>query len=342
MVTGVSVAVVVLVVAAFAVIWLALNSRIEVPKLTGLSEGVAQVRLAEMGLEAQVTARPFSTLPPGTVIRQVPAPHQRLNKGSVVQLAVSGGTDEFALPDVVGSTSALARSALSDRALTVRIVAQASDQASGTVLSSSPGPGSPVRTGDVIVLTVASGMTGAPDLTSFALQGKIIVVDPVPPPVVGRGDVTLEVGRRLQALLEASGASTQSTRSVIDARAPEPARAKKVADLQSSLVVILEVSKSGPAGKVVSVPSVADPAVLSESRRIASAIAQSLGTPAHPVPVTTVTPGAVMRAANGPVVAIRLGSLTSAADRNDFSNPQWSDRVARQIYRAIGRTLTQP
>ncbi len=104
----------------------------------------------------------------------------------------------------------------------VRVVPQASDQASGTVLSSTPGPGSPVRTGDVVVLTVASGSSGSPDLTPFALQGKLIIVDPVPPPVVGRGDITLEIGRRLQALLEASSASTQSTRSVIDARAPEP------------------------------------------------------------------------------------------------------------------------
>jgi N-acetylmuramoyl-L-alanine amidase len=342
MIVGVSAGAVVLLIAGFAVFWLALNSRIEVPKLTGLPETVAQVRLAELGLEVRVTARPFSTLPEGTVIRQSPAANQRLNKGEIVQLAVSGGTDEFALPDVVGSTSALAKATLSDRALSLRVVSQASDQASGTVLSSSPGPGSPVRTGDVVVLTVASGMAGAPDLTPFALQGKTIVVDPVPPPVVGRGDITLEIGRRLQALLEASSASTQSTRSVADARAPEPARAKTVADLQSSLVVILEVSKTGPAGRIVSVPSTAaEPAALSESRRIASAIAQSLGTAARPVPVTTVAPGAVMRAANGPVISVRLGSLTSAADRNDFSNPQWSDRIARQIYRAIGRSLSQ-
>jgi N-acetylmuramoyl-L-alanine amidase len=341
MVIGVGAATVVLVLAGFAVFWLALNSRIEVPKLVGLSEGVAQVRLAELGLEAQVTARPFSTLPPGTVLRQTPQPNERLNKGQTVQLAVSGGTDEFALPDVVGSTSALAKATLVDRALSIRIVPQASDQASGTVLSSSPGPGSPVRTGDVVVLTVASGQQGAPDLTSYALQGKLIVVDPVPPPVVGRGDITLEIGRRLQALLEASSASTQSTRSVADARSPEPTRAKKVADLQSSLVVVLEVAKSGPGGRVVSVPSVADPAVLSESRRIASAIAQQLGTAANPVPVATVAPGAVMRAANGPVVSVRLGSLGSTADRNDFSNPQWSDKIARQIYRAVGRSLTQ-
>lgn len=341
MVIGASAAVIVMVMAAFAVFWLALNSRVEVPKLTGLSEGVAQVRLAELGLEVQVVARPFSTLPEGTVLKQSPAPNQRLNKGDSVQLSVSGGTDEFALPDVVGSTSALASSTLAERALTVRVVPQASDQASGTVLSTSPGPGSPVRTGDVVVVTVASGRSGAPDLTSFALQGKIVVVDPVPSPVTGKGDVTLEVGRRLQALLEASSASTQSTRSVVDARAPEPTRAKKVADLQSNLVVILEVAKSGPGGIVVSVPAAADAASLAESRRLASLIAQSLGTAASPVPITTVAPGAVMRAANGAVVSIRLGSLSSASDRNDFTNPQWDDRVARQIYRAIGRGLTQ-
>jgi beta-lactam-binding protein with PASTA domain len=341
MTVGVGAATILLLVVGFAVFWLALNSRIQVPKLTGLTEGVAQVRLAELGLQAQVIARPFSTLPEGTVLRQNPAPKQRLNKGEAVQLSVSGGTDEFALPDVVGNTAALAASTMSDRSLTVRIVPQASDQASGTVLSSSPAPGSPVRTGDVVVLTVASGARGAPDLTSFALQGKIVVVDPVPPPIVGRGDVTLEIGRRLQALLEASSASTQSTRSVVDARAPEPTRAKKVGDLQSSLVVIIDVAKSGPSGKIVSVPSTGDPKTLSESRRIASTIAQSLGSASAPVPVTTVTPGAVMRAANGPVVAVRLGSLSSAADRNDFSNPQWADRVARQIYRAIGRSLTQ-
>ncbi len=228
-----------------------------------------------------------------------------------MQLSVSGGTDEFALPDVVGSTIALAQAQLTERALGIRLVPQASDQASGTVLSTSPGPGSPVRTGDVVVLTVASGRAGSPDLTAFNLQGKLIFVDPVPPPVVGRGDITLEIGRRLQALLEASSAATQSTRSVADARAPEPTRAKKVADVQSNLVVILDVSKTGPGGRVVSVPSVADPAVLSESRRIAAAIAQSLGTPSKPVPVTTVTPGDVMRAANGPVVAVRLGSFSS-------------------------------
>ncbi len=81
MVVSVSAAAVLLAIAAFAVFWLALNSRVVVPTLTGVSEGVAQVRLAELGLEARVTARPFSTLPEGTVLRQSPQPEPATQQG---------------------------------------------------------------------------------------------------------------------------------------------------------------------------------------------------------------------------------------------------------------------
>jgi N-acetylmuramoyl-L-alanine amidase len=169
----------------------------------------------------------------------------------------------------------------------------------------------------------------------------MFVIDPVPLKIKTGSDVTLEVARRLQALLEASGASTQSTRSVIDANASEKVRAKRVGDLTADSVIILTAPKTGAPGRLVRIPSAADSAKLTGSRRLATALSTALGNATKPVAITSVTPGAVMRAANGPVAEVHLGNSSVQADATNFRDPNWADATARAIYDALGKLYTQ-
>lgn len=333
---GAAASLIVLALVMFGVFWIAANTQVNVPKLTGQTESIAQVRLAELGLEVKVTERPFSTLPKGVVLDQTPSTGERLRKGEAVRLVVSGGAEEFGLPDVVGTPVTVASSRLGQRGLQTRLVEEGSDQPKGTVLAMSPQPGSPVRTGDVVVLTVARSGPADPGLRSYSMQGRLFVVDPVPSKTKSGSDVTLEVARRLQALLEASGASTQSTRSVVDATAADKVRAKRVGELSSDAVIVLSVTKSGSSPRIIRIPSVADPADLASSRRLASSLSQALGSPAKPVAITSIMPGPVMKAANGAVAEVSLGSLASQSDGANFRDPNWADETARAIYDALG------
>lgn len=321
----------------FGVFWIAANTQVAIPKVVGLAENVAEVRLAKAGLAFKVTQRPFSTLQEGLVLDQTPAEGKRARKGETVELVVSGGAEEFALPDVVGSPSTVAKSRLEQRGLQTRMVEEASDRPKGTVLSTSPQPGSPIRTGDVVLLTVARSGPADPGLKSYSLQGRMFVIDPVPLKARSGSDVTLEITRRLQALLEASGASTQSTRSVIDSNATEKVRAKRVGDLTADSVIILSAPKTGAPGRFIRIPATAEEAKLTASRRLATALSTALSDGSKPVPIASVTPGAVMGAANGPVAEVHLGNTSVQADAANFRDPGWADTTARAIYDALGK-----
>ncbi len=80
-----------------------------VPKLVGLELGVAKSRAATERLEVVVAEKRFSALPADTIIEQSPAAGTTLRRGDTVTVVISAGTEEFAMPDVVGDGLLLAR-----------------------------------------------------------------------------------------------------------------------------------------------------------------------------------------------------------------------------------------
>jgi N-acetylmuramoyl-L-alanine amidase len=313
-------------------------SRVSVPKLVGLKLGVANSRAATQRLKIVVAERRFSVLPADTIIEQSPAAGTSARRGDSVSVVVSAGTEEFAMPDVVGNGLLLARGVLEGKGLELRVETEPSQQASGTVLATNPSPGVMVRTGAIVRVTVASQGTSDSALLPLNMQGVAVTIDPGVVPK-GQTDVTLEVSRRLRSLIEASGGTVLATRSLTDtgAAASEPTRARRAQVGSANVAVGLAVVASGPSGTTALYPLTGPAAIVEPSRTLATGIATSLVSNGLTASASTVATDVVLTATKAPWSRVRLGSLSSAEDMTNFKDPKWADGVARSIYRAIAQ-----
>jgi serine/threonine-protein kinase len=82
------------------------------PNFVGQQIGDAQAAAQQGGFSINQVAAANSTQPPGTIVRQVPAPGTPITSGEVVQVWVSAGPAQVAVPDVTGMTLNQAEAAL--------------------------------------------------------------------------------------------------------------------------------------------------------------------------------------------------------------------------------------
>lgn len=240
------------------------------------------------------------------------------------------------MPDVIGDGLALAQGTLESRGLVVRTEAVPSDLPSDTVLGSTPSPGQPVRTGDIVSLQIAAPGGSGNVLKPFQLEGTVFVIDPTESSFGGT-DVSLEVGRRLRSLLEASGATVVMTRSSTTSAVVDVAtRARAAAEASATAAIGLDVASAGAAGRIVTSPSAGQPSVVGASTRLAQSITTQLSSFAPPAVTRKVAGDDVLGPAGAPWVRIRLGSTVARPDQNSFGDPNWADSVARAIYLSIG------
>lgn len=325
--------------------WYVSGIGIPVPDVTGVQEGVARARLAQAGLEVSTVERRFDVEPEGTVLSQNPRHGARLPRGGTVALVVSGGTEEFRMPDVIGMGINVARAQLEQSGLVVKIEAVDSDQPSDTVLETIPAPGALVRTSDIVRVRIAAEGSASQALLPFALQSSVFVIDPVPAEGTDV-DPALEVSRRLRSLLEASGAQVIVTRSVAESQTPVAARAQKVSQAGGSVTAFigLEIVDESPAGIGLLVPreGVQPDAQVTASVELADALLGNLAELDQSVTEGVLGSDPVVAATSAPAVRIRLGALASREDVAAFRDPSWSDTIARAIYRALGTEFSGP
>ena len=261
-------------------------------------------------------------------------------EGTEVVVALSAGTEDFPMPDVTGWTLEKARTTLRERGLSVDVVTVASDRAQGTVVETFPSPGVSVATGDSVRISVAAGSGTGGVLLPTDLTGKTFMLDPAPMPLPGVVDTSLDVARRLRALLEASGAKVMATREVTDAgdAVSTLSRARRAKETSSTALIGFVVAQTGPGGLAVqSLPATGStrPFYLA-SEVLATALADALRTTAKPVSSSVAVNDLLLTGTGVPAVRLRLGSLGVPDDKLQFSDPQWADDVARAVYRAIG------
>jgi hypothetical protein len=333
-----AIAVGVLAVVIIGLLYASSVSRVAVPKLVGLNLGVANTRAGSERLKVAVAERRFSVLPADTIIEQTPAPGSTLRRGDTITVVVSGGTEEFAMPDVIGNGLLLARGVLEGKGLELRVETEPSEQASDTVLATNPSPGVLVRTGAIVRVTVASqGATGSA-LLPLDMQGVAVTIDPGVVPK-GQTDVTLEVSRRLRSLIEASGGTVLATRSLTDTgtAAAAPQRARRAAAGSANVAVGIEVVATGQSGLAALYPLTGTKAIVEPSRTLATDIATAMVSDGLTASASTTATDPVLAAAKAPWSRVRLGALNSADDVANFRDPTWADGVARAIYRAISQ-----
>ncbi|MDX6199222.1 MAG: eukaryotic-like serine/threonine-protein kinase [Actinomycetota bacterium] len=129
------------------------------PSVLKISQAAAQQKLASDGLKTKVGPAEFSdTVAKGLVLRQDPGPNHRVRKHGTVTLFLSKGADLRAVPNVVGSTVAIAVANLKSAGLVSGDeIDRFSSAAKGLVIATDPPVGTKLRPNSVVKLVVSKG-----------------------------------------------------------------------------------------------------------------------------------------------------------------------------------------
>jgi serine/threonine protein kinase len=140
--------------------------QVTVPSVVNLSSQDARQTLNSVGLRLGTQTAEASDKAPETILSQDPTAGESLEKGQAVNVKVSGGPAQVAVPNVVGmSSSNEAAKALEGSQLELGNVAEtASDQPKGHVLSQSPDQGTTVEVGTEVNITVSAGLVSVPNV----------------------------------------------------------------------------------------------------------------------------------------------------------------------------------
>ena len=143
------------------------TDQVAIPDLQGLTISQATKLLQNTGLLLGDQLPQASTdRPKDTIISQSPARDILVSKGSTVDIVISTGPGQVAVPNVVGMVTVDdARVALTKANLTLGTVTQQSaDAAAGTVISSDPVAGMMVDPGSTVSLVISSGQINVPNV----------------------------------------------------------------------------------------------------------------------------------------------------------------------------------
>ena len=133
------------------------GSSTRVPDVVGRQVTEAVRELGERGYTADVEARANSEGAPGTVLSQAPEAGTELDQGEPVTVLVARGPGRSQVPRVVGLSAARALVRLQAAGLRGRTVKAASRRPKDQVLKQSPAPGTELRKGSEVVLTISRG-----------------------------------------------------------------------------------------------------------------------------------------------------------------------------------------
>src|SRR5262252_3476215 len=134
--------------------------KVAAPNVVGLTQAAASTAITDAGLTVgTVTTQSSTTVPSGSVISQNPTAGTQVVVGSAVNLVVSSGPPQVAVPNVAGLTQAAATTAITNANLAVgTVTTQASTTVpSGSVISQNPTAGTQVTVGSAVNLVVSSG-----------------------------------------------------------------------------------------------------------------------------------------------------------------------------------------
>jgi beta-lactam-binding protein with PASTA domain/tRNA A-37 threonylcarbamoyl transferase component Bud32 len=143
------------------------GQKVTVPTVVGADQASAEAGLRQAGFKTDATTK-TSDRPEGEVIGQDPGGGSKAEKGSTVDLTVSGGPAQVLVPAVVGLTEKSAVARLEKRGVKADPTEQSSTTVEkGRVISASPSEGQKVDKGSTVALTVSSGPDEAdvPDVT---------------------------------------------------------------------------------------------------------------------------------------------------------------------------------
>ncbi len=129
-----------------------------VPDVVGQAEADASATLANAGFRVNRIREPHPGVAQGVVFDQDPKPNSEAPPGSVVDIFISQGSEQFPMPDERGKTEQAAKADLEAMGLNVQIERQFTFNPDeyGRVIDQNPAPDQKVNRGDTVTITVGS------------------------------------------------------------------------------------------------------------------------------------------------------------------------------------------
>ena len=141
-------------------LWVSQGSeQIEVPDVTSMTEADAKKALTDEGfIVGEVTQQYSDEVEEGQVISTDPAAGQQANKGSVVKMVVSKGSENIAIPSLEGLSVDAARKKAEDAGFSINQTgSEHSSYSAGTIVSQSPAAGTKAKKGTTIGYVLSLG-----------------------------------------------------------------------------------------------------------------------------------------------------------------------------------------
>ncbi len=152
-------AVVALLGIAALIFFLTRSDGVEVPKVTGLTEVQAKLKLQDVGFKVVVDRMPRPE-PEGTVVEQSPRSGDTADEGSTVTISVSQGPAQIAVPDVSGLGRQKAKRRLVKAGFEVAFNTEPTDSvAQGKAIETQPAAGSSLAAGETVTVIISGGTT---------------------------------------------------------------------------------------------------------------------------------------------------------------------------------------
>ncbi|MBI4897792.1 MAG: Stk1 family PASTA domain-containing Ser/Thr kinase [Actinobacteria bacterium] len=144
--------------------------QVEMPDVSGLSRDEATTKLEGIGLSVKIKKEFDSDVPRGKAIRTTPLAGEKADRGSEVDLYISKGAEQIAVPEVTGLDLEDARTRLEKDGFSVEVTEKDGSDDEGKVLKQTPSAGGKADDGSTVTLTVASGSNDVPDVTGLSEQ----------------------------------------------------------------------------------------------------------------------------------------------------------------------------
>ncbi len=159
-----------------------------IPALTGIEQSVAVDQLLELNLKPIIEETTDDDIGAGKVIRTDPEAGESVAIGAEVTVFVSIGPTNPKVPAIDRMSLEEYTEAIESLGLVIGNVSKADDARapSGRILSASPEPGSKLKRGDAVDVTISTGLVNVPDVSGQALEvarsllDGLVSVNPVP------------------------------------------------------------------------------------------------------------------------------------------------------------------
>jgi beta-lactam-binding protein with PASTA domain len=150
-----------------------LPPKVAVPRLIGLKEQQALVRLGQLNLRPKEVFRPTKQ-PKGVVVAQKPQEATELPRGGRVTLTIDSGAPKVTVPDLTGGSFADAQRKLDGLGLDSTKTPVTSSEPAGTIVDQAPKAGGKLAKGSTVTLSVAKAQPAqtTPTATAPATTGQ--------------------------------------------------------------------------------------------------------------------------------------------------------------------------